>query len=221
METKKTPTPPINQYDEGWGNEKMGPLGIAVMACYMILFALLVSYLLIALWPEKVPAAGQNGTVWNDQISLFWGIITGTLASEQRLILLVLLGGALGSYVHAATSFADYVGNRVIILSWAWWYIMRPFIGMMLALIFYVVIRGGLLSTGGNTQSINEFGIIAVAVLAGLFTKQATDKLREVFDTLFRTQQEVLREDSLKEELEGEDHEEAENIDNEDENKGA
>ena len=216
METEKKKSPPSHQNDEGWGNKKMGPLGIAVMACYMILFSLLVSYLLIAMWPEKVSSSGQNGTAWSPQISLFWGTITGALTSERRLILLVLLGGALGSYVHAATSFADYVGNRVIILSWAWWYILRPFIGMILALIFYVVIRGGLLSTGGDTQSINEFGIIAVAVLAGLFTKQATDKLREVFDTLFRTKEEVIREDSLEEEFEGKDSKEADKANNED-----
>ena len=33
--------------------------------------------------------------------------------------------------------------------------------------------------------------------MVGMFSKQATDKLRETFDTLFRTQQPVARADSL------------------------
>ena len=100
----------------------------------------------------------------------------------------MLCTGALGSYVHAATSFASYVGNRRLMLSWAWWYVLRPFIGMALALIFYFVVRGGLLSTGAAATDVSVFGVAAVAGLVGMFSKQATDKLRELFDNLFRTE---------------------------------
>ena len=93
----------------------------------------------------------------------------------------------MGSYVHAATSFASYVGNRRLVLSWAWWYALRPFIGMTLALIFYFVVRGGLLSTGAEAGNMSVFGVAAVAGLVGMFSKQGTDKLRELFDNLFRT----------------------------------
>jgi hypothetical protein len=43
----------------------------------------------------------------------------------------------------------------------------------------------------------NAYGIAAISALAGMFSKQATDKLREIFDTLFRTQQPVERADPL------------------------
>ncbi len=111
---------------------------------------------------------------------------------ETRLILLVLLVGAIGSYVHAASSFVDYLGNRTMVSSWVWWYLLRPFIGMMLALIFYFVFRGGFITGGINTGGesaanfINPFGIAAMAALVGMFSKVATDKLNEVFVTLFR-----------------------------------
>lgn len=111
---------------------------------------------------------------------------------ETRLILLVLLVGAIGSYVHAASSFVDYLGNRTMVSSWIWWYLLRPFIGMMLALIFYFVFRGGFITGGINTGGesaanfINPFGIAAMAALVGMFSKVATDKLNEVFVTLFR-----------------------------------
>src|SRR5207248_5213807 len=88
---------------------------------------------------------------------------------ETRLILLVMLAGAIGSYVHAASSLVDYLGNRTLVSSWVWWYLLRPFIGMMLALIFYFGFRGGFITGGVNTGGegaanfINPFGIAATA----------------------------------------------------------
>src|SRR5262245_31444816 len=99
--------------------------------------------LLFWLWPER---AGE-GQSW-DPLPLPFGEPPHLVRDDARLILIVLCAGALGSYVHAATSFASYVGNRRLVLSWMWWYVLRPLIGMALALIFYFVLRGGLLSTG-------------------------------------------------------------------------
>jgi hypothetical protein len=110
---------------------------------------------------------------------------------EVRLLLLVLLAGAIGSYIHASSSFVDYLGNRTLISSWVWWYLLRPFIGMMLALLFYFVFRGGFITAGVNSGGegaasyINPFGIAALGGLVGMFSKIATDKLNEVFLTLF------------------------------------
>jgi hypothetical protein len=53
--------------------------------------------------------------------------------------------------------------------------------------LFYFALRGGLFSANTSTDNINPFGIAALAGLVGLFSKQATDKLREIFDTMFRT----------------------------------
>ncbi|HVO89818.1 MAG TPA: hypothetical protein VMV45_14850, partial [Casimicrobiaceae bacterium] len=112
---------------------------------------------------------------------------------DVRLILLVLCAGALGSFIHAGTSFVDYIGNRAFVRSWLWWYLLRPFIGAVLALLIYFVIRGGFVTGTGlpaeaasAASFINPFGIAALAGLSGLFSKQATDKLNEVFSTLFR-----------------------------------
>jgi hypothetical protein len=84
-------------------------------------------------------------------------------------------------------------------MSWAWWYVLRPFIGMALAEVVYLSLRGGLLSATGNaaTSAISPYGVAAVTALTGLFSKQATDKLQETFETLFRTQQKVDRKDAL------------------------
>jgi hypothetical protein len=121
------------------------------------------------------------------QIALFGSVVT--LTPDTALLLLVVVTGALGSYVHAATSFATFVGNRKFTITWMWWYLLRLFIGVVLALLFYLAVRGGVLSAQAQSGAVNPYGIAALAALVGLFSKQATDKLREVFESLFRTQQ--------------------------------
>jgi uncharacterized membrane protein len=99
---------------------------------------------------------------------------------------MVIFAGALGSLIHSVTSLADFIGNRTAITSWSWWYVSRPFLGSSLALIMYAVIRGGLLAgTPADAHVLNPFGAIAVAALVGMFADKATQKLADIFDTLF------------------------------------
>ena len=116
---------------------------------------------------------------------------------DERLLLLVIVVGMLGAFVHGATSLADYLGNNAFNKSWTWFYLLRPAIGMALALVFYFAIRGGFLSTTGGARDINPYGIAALAGMVGMFSKQATDKLGEIFSTLFRSGGDDRREDPL------------------------
>lgn len=112
------------------------------------------------------------------------------LTTDLSLFLLVVAASGLGAYIHVATSFATYVGNGTFALSWLWWYVLRFLIGIALAVIVYLVLRGGLVNvtTFGSTASqVNPYGVAAVAGLCGLFSKQAVDKVRQVFDTIFQT----------------------------------
>ena len=115
---------------------------------------------------------------------------TATAPAETRLILLVLAMGALGGCVHAATSFVAYVGNDKFYKTWVWYYVLRIPISAALALITYFVVRGGFFAPAadGATAQVNDFGIAAVSGLVGMFSKQATAKLDEVFSALFRTE---------------------------------
>ena len=156
--------------------------------------------------PVAQPDAAKNSVAGNrsgQSISLpitVLGICRKT-TFDERLILLVIVAGILGAFVHGATSLADYLGNNTFNSSWTWFYFLRPAIGMSLALVFYFVIRGGFLSTTGGAADINPYGIAALAGLVGMFSKQATDKLSEVFGTLFRAapgQGDAKRQDPLK-----------------------
>jgi hypothetical protein len=117
---------------------------------------------------------------------------------DERLLLLVIVAGMLGAFIHGATSLADYIGNNRFNRTWTWFYVLRPGIGMALALVFYFVIRGGFLTTSGGAGDINPYGIAALAGMVGMFSKQATDKLSEVFSTLFRSAGDAQRRDPLK-----------------------
>jgi hypothetical protein len=65
----------------------------------------------------------------------------------------------------------------------------------VLGVLFYFVARAGLLSA--NADSVSPYGVVAFGALAGWFSKQATDKLAEVFETLFRTQKGPVYKDAL------------------------
>ena len=58
--------------------------------------------------------------------------------------------------------------------------------------------RGGFLPITADGTAANPFGIAALGGLAGLFSKQAADKMSEVFDTLFRSDKPAFRSDALK-----------------------
>jgi IPT/TIG domain len=169
------PPPPEKTPPSGWE--------IAVTGVGLILFVFLLAYMLTRFWPAGLHE-GSDGSELRT-IQVFRDRWTFNVSLDVQLILLVMTAGGLGSFIHTATSFGDYVGNETLARSWMWWYILRPFIGMTLATVFYLVVRGGFLTTG--TGGINPFGIAALAGLVGMFSKQAADKLNEVFNTLFRT----------------------------------
>jgi hypothetical protein len=50
----------------------------------------------------------------------------------------------------------------------------------------------------GGAAGLNPFGFVAVAALVGLFSKQATNKLDELFSTMFRTDKERELKDKLR-----------------------
>lgn len=169
-----------------------------VIGLLSLVFSLCVLALIVRLWPHNPAVEGESQT-WE---GLWTCGPCDKLPFEPRMIVIVLLAGALGSVIHAATSFSTYAGNRSFVSSWAWWYLLRVPIGMGLALILYFALRGGFFSPVSNgsvdpQQILNPFGFAAIAALAGMFSKQATDKLKEVFDSLFRTDENDKRGDKL------------------------
>ncbi len=166
---------------------------IGLFGFYLIILNLVLVYLILRVWPGKIPMS--DGSTW---VTIIPGLLGLNLWPEARYLALVFLVGALGAYIHLATSFTEFLGNRSFYTSWKWWYGLRPFIGSALALMVYFAARGGLISANSSATDLSPYGIAALAGLAGMFSKQATDKLREVFENMFKTTDPPNRKDSGK-----------------------
>ena len=171
-----------------------------ILGIYYAVLPFLLVYLLFKIFPPNPWGTWGSQPIWFLSKYQVWTTL------EERLILLVVAAGALGSYIHSATSYADYRGNQQFNPSWLLWYVLRPLVGVCLALVVYFAMRGGLLSVvlGGaasnaaaKAENINPFGIAAISGLTGMFSKQAADKLAEVFTTLFKSGGDDNRKDSL------------------------
>lgn len=112
--------------------------------------------------------------------------------AEDRGILLLklsLLFGILGGATHGISSLMDFRGQRRLFRSWVLWYFGRPILGGMVSVIFYVTVRAGLFSgsTLATDNATSLYGIAAFSTLVGMFTDAATNKLAELFKTMFVT----------------------------------
>jgi len=170
-------------------DSRMGRGWTMALGLYHVVVGLLILYLLLQVWPMNIgPDAEEDFRT----INLFWGFLRLELYPERQLLLLVMLSGALGSYVHAATSFANFTGAKKLKKSWRWWYALRPLIGVALASGFYLATRAGFFSVSSNTQDLNLIGFAAGSFIVGMFSKQATQKLSEMFNVAFRVPPEEI-----------------------------
>lgn len=152
----------------------------AVMVIYLSLIALFLLYFIYQLWPSQTP--GQTGAA--AEVILFGQSIT--INPEQRLLMIVIMTGALGSMVGAVRSLYFYIGNRKLEYCWLPMYFLRPVAGATLALVFYLVIRGGFFAPGASVQDTSPFGFAALSALVGLFSEEAVLKLKKVAEELFQ-----------------------------------
>jgi hypothetical protein len=102
---------------------------------------------------------------------------------EKYLVIVNALFGILGGATYGLASLTIWIANNKYERSWTLWYISRPIIGAALALIFYFLIRAGLV--GGFPINVGDFGFAAISIIIGLLSTAAMKKLRDVFDVLF------------------------------------
>lgn len=170
---------------------RVGLFGASLFGIFVLGVGLALVYILIKIWPKVPHGAGNSGQAAAQPtkpapVDLFWGLFKFNLLTETALIVLTAVMGGIGATVFIAVSFSDYVGNRRFERSWVWFYLVRFFVGPALAVIFYFTLRGGFLATSSSGSDINPYGVAAMAGLVGLFSKQAGDKLHQVFDALFQ-----------------------------------
>ena len=182
---------------DGPGSSRVGVAGIVSILTTLVILAALLFYILIVLLPipfAEGPAPATGGSVSQQvtrpepskhDVDLFG--VTWKMSDEERLLILVMTAGALGSLVHALRSAYWYVGNRNLVRSWIPKYLLLPFCGAILAVLFYFVVRGGFFSPQTSSMHTSQYGFCALACLVGLFSEQAVLKLKQVAETVFMT----------------------------------
>jgi hypothetical protein len=155
--------------------------GIVFLGLFMAGAALLALYGLWRFWPPASPITGSPPAT--AKFSYFgWSV---TLTRDQQFFVVTALAGVIGATLHGLRSMSIYVGERYLFRSWIPYYLLLPVVGGLLATIVYLVLRAGLLPGAGTSSQPDPYGITAVGALVGLFSAQAAEKLKAVFETLF------------------------------------
>ncbi len=163
------------------GQRWVGRNYMILLVVYLVLFSVMLIWGIVQLWPPPT----QSGEVQNigaDAKFLFW---TLNVKPETHLILIVILASAVGAQAHALRSLYWYVGNRKLTFSWVMRYILMPFAGVTLGLVFFFVIRGGFFAAGTDVEDLSVYGFTAMAFLVGMFTDQAAERLKKIAEAIF------------------------------------
>ncbi len=112
------------------------------------------------------------------------------LFRDKRLIMLVLLTGALGALLGASRSLANFVGNDAFVPRWTLYYLLRPSFGAGLALLVFFGYRIGAIAGVKGAAPADPFTATFMAGLVGLFADTVLQKLKDVITALFPTQDE-------------------------------
>jgi hypothetical protein len=156
--------------------KSVGTIALAVVLTASATLALVV---LVQLWPDAATAGTAPASRSLDVLTYRFSV-----TPDVNLILLVAVAGALGGFIHALRSMAWYAGNRALKWSWVAFYVLLVPVSALMAVVFYLVLRAGLVSTQGSTAGVSPYGVTAIAALVGLFSSQAAEKLKQVFETL-------------------------------------
>lgn len=101
--------------------------------------------------------------------------------------------GGLGGTIYCIRGFYQNLGENNFKFNWTWWYIFRPLISVVIGVVVYFIIVGGLLSLGSVSEvnySKSVMFYCAVSFLAGFSFTQFADKLEDLSSTLFSKKKE-------------------------------
>jgi hypothetical protein len=149
---------------------------LIVLGFFLLIIPVVLVFFIIDFWPVKAAANTWSNT------TMILGLY---LPFHLRMLVLVLLAGGLGSYIHVATSFSYHIAKGDFEPHWYWWYWMRIPIGATLALVTLMIIEGQLFVPPTANSDAAPFTTIGIAALIGLFSRHAVEKLRDIFDVVF------------------------------------
>ncbi len=160
---------------------------IVAYIVYVAVWFIALVNILIGLWPQQAASGSQSTSVENVQV--LWGLLSGDITQEVQFVLIVAIMGALGGLVYSMTLFAHYIGRENFKTRYWCWYVLRPLVGAIVAVIFYLAFRGAFFTFSNDTQNLNISYIAALGGLVGIFSQEAMEKLRELARNLFNVEE--------------------------------
>ncbi|HLG41682.1 MAG TPA: hypothetical protein VI461_18525 [Chitinophagaceae bacterium] len=156
--------------------EFVDPVTKTLLLVYFIFTMVAAACLLFAFWPDN------SDSDWYIDVS-----------ENMRLFIIVVCSGYLGSSVHSVTSFVNFIGSQRFEKSWTFWYLVRGFIGAILALLCFLCIRGFVVTNDIPARYLNTYGLCSISILIGLFSDTIVFKLKEVFTIVLNRKSNVER----------------------------
>ncbi len=157
--------------------DAMTAVQINFLAAYLMSLALFAVALVYVLWPASEQLEREKSP-----INVFG--IKCAVAREQHLLLLVLLMGFIGGCAWALWFFAYNIAtpDRGLKDAQFLWYILRPWTCALMTLIFYGLLRSGLMVVNvGHAKTINVYGLAGLAGAAGFGANTLFDKFSAIF----------------------------------------
>lgn len=154
--------------DKKDGRGKVGLLGL-----YLILLSVTLILALVHCWP--VDADEDEGVLF------LWAF---SLPAEMRLMMVVVIAGAMGGQVRILRAFAEQAAPERMERGVVAEYLTAPVVAASLALICYVAIRAVFFASFSGVEQANPYGFTAVAALVGLFSGAVIAKLKRVADAV-------------------------------------
>lgn len=146
---------------------------VAGLAAYtlVLLFASLLAVLQV--WPGTQHLAESENPVRVFQRKT-------TLPRERHLLVIVFFMGLLGAATSSVWGLAYRVQGGNLQASEFLAYVVRPWIGCGVTMIFYGLLRGGLFTGAGASKEINVYGTAGLAGLAGFSATDLAAKLLRI-----------------------------------------
>ena len=138
---------------------------------YFIAIIAISVYTIISIWaPESLQSLQPKVT--NSTTTFVTS--PSTITREKYLVEVSALFGVLGASTYGLASATVWIAHNKLERSWILWYVSHPLVGGALAIIFYLIIRGGVIQ--GITFAISDFAIAAVSAIVGLITTPSNEK---------------------------------------------
>jgi|GEM_PF-2963099 len=133
-------------------------------------------------------------------VAVITRVYLAPLDDLMQIMIYIACSGGLGSLAYSMFGYIYHLGKDDFNVDFAWWYIMRPFIGIIYGTFAFLFVAGGLMTLSGASTDANLFltktvmFYCALAFLAGYAEHQFSLQLKELAEALFKketTQQET------------------------------